>query len=119
MMRGRKFTLDRANGKVMGVCAGMAEMTGWDVTLIRVALVVTTLFAFPWTAIIYLVAALIGKPKGSSLYDGLDGLRAPARRTSAGDLRGSMTDLDRRLAEVETFVASPNQSLAREIDALR
>jgi hypothetical protein len=30
-----------------------------------------------------------------------------------------MTDVDRRLAEIETYVTSPNHQLAREIDALR
>jgi hypothetical protein len=30
-----------------------------------------------------------------------------------------MTDLDRRLAEVETYVTSQNVSLAREIESLR
>lgn len=41
----RSFTLDRRNGKIMGVCAGLAERTGVDVVIIRLALVLLTLLA--------------------------------------------------------------------------
>ena len=30
-----KFYLDKRNGKVMGVCAGIADYTGLDVTLVQ------------------------------------------------------------------------------------
>jgi phage shock protein C len=33
-----KFYLDKRNGKVMGVCAGLADYTGLDVTLVRILL---------------------------------------------------------------------------------
>ena len=33
---GNKFHLDKRNGKLMGVCAGIADYTGWDVTLVRI-----------------------------------------------------------------------------------
>jgi phage shock protein C len=117
MRRGRKFELDRANGKLMGVCAGIAEATGWDVNLIRIGLVVGTLVGgFPWTLIAYLILALVGKKKEADRFEGFG---APAPRRSAFEARQSMTDLDRRLAEVETYVTSQNVSLAREIESLR
>jgi phage shock protein C len=117
MKRGRKFTLDRANGKLMGACAGIAEATGWDATLIRVGFVVATLAGgFPWTLLAYGVLAWAGKPKAADRFDGLG--TTPAR-TSTFEVKRSMTDLDRRLAEVETYVTSQNVSLAREIESLR
>jgi phage shock protein C len=115
MRRGRKFELDRANGKLMGVCAGIAEATGWDVTLIRAAVVVATL-AFPWTLLAYFIAAWLGKPKAADRYDGLG---TSFGKSSTFEARRTMTDLDRRLAEVETYVTSQNTSLAREIESLR
>ena len=115
MRRGRKFELDRANGKLMGVCAGIAEATGWDATLIRVAVVVATI-AFPWTLLFYFVAAWIGKPKAADRYEGLGSY---TRRSSVFEDRRTTTDLDRRLAEVESYVTSQNNSLAREIENLR
>ncbi|HEY0149717.1 MAG TPA: PspC domain-containing protein [Allosphingosinicella sp.] len=117
MARGRKFYLNRRDGKAMGVCAGIAEFTGWDVTLIRVAAVVITLLgAFPWTVIAYFAAALLAKtvPLGAEGEAG-----APRLKTSTAELRDSMRDIDHRMAEVENFVTSPNARLAQEIDSLR
>jgi phage shock protein C len=118
MTRGRKFVLDRSNGKVMGVCAGIAEMTGWDVTLIRVGLTVATLAGgFPWTIIAYFAVVIIATYKGQVKAE--ERPRVSGARVSAASYRDSTRELDRRLAEVETFVASPNHQLAREIEALR
>ncbi len=115
MRTGRKFALDKANGKLMGVCAGIADATGWDVTLVRVAFVLVTLLGFfPWTLIGYLVLAMIGKPKAADRFEGLG-----SRPTSAWALRRSTTDLDRRLAEIDSYMASQDNSLAHEIESLR
>jgi phage shock protein C len=117
MTRGRKFYLNRPNGKVMGVCAGISDFTGWDPTLIRVGLVLVTLLGlFPWTVIAYFVAALIAKDAapGTDAGEGMPRLKA-----STAELRDSMRNIDHRMAEVETFVASPNTRLAQEIDSLR
>jgi phage shock protein C len=115
MSRGRKFALDKANGKLMGVCAGIADMTGWDVTLIRVALVVVTLLGgFPWTLIAYLAAAMIARPKARDRFYSLG-----TASTSAFELRRSTTDLDRRLAEIDSYMASQDNNLAHEIESLR
>jgi phage shock protein PspC (stress-responsive transcriptional regulator) len=53
------LTLDKTNGKLMGVCAGLANRFGWDVTLIRIAFVLATLFGFGSAIIVYLVIGLI------------------------------------------------------------
>ncbi|HZG10040.1 MAG TPA: PspC domain-containing protein [Allosphingosinicella sp.] len=117
MFRGRKFYLDRANGKVVGVCAGLANYTGWDPTLIRVGLVLVTLAgAFPWTVIAYGVAAFLAKNRPLGQVEEAD---APRLKTSTAELRDSMRDIDHRMAEVETFVTSSNTRLAQEIDSLR
>ena len=56
------FTLDRRNAKIMGVCAGIANRTGLDVTLIRVALVLLTLCALgPIGAVAYLLAGWLAE----------------------------------------------------------
>jgi phage shock protein C len=118
MARGRKFYLNRRHGKAMGVCAGISDFTGWDVTLIRVAMVLVTLLgAFPWTVIAYCAAALIAKNQPAGLVP--EGAM-PALKTSTAELRESMRDIDYRLAEVDSFVAqSKNARLAEEIDSLR
>ncbi|MDG2513762.1 PspC domain-containing protein [Sphingobium yanoikuyae] len=56
------FTLDRRNAKIMGVCAGIANRTGLDVRLIRVALVLLTLCALgPIGVVAYLLAGWLAE----------------------------------------------------------
>ena len=55
-----RFALDRSNGKMFGVCAGLARATGTDLTLVRVLTVLATLFLLgPVALILYLVAAMV------------------------------------------------------------
>ena len=113
----KTFRTDRRNGKLLGVCAGIANATGWDVTLVRIGVVLVTLAGlFPWTLVAYGLAAWLAKPAGAAREEE-SGYRMP--RTSTYELKHSMTEIDRRMAEVETYVTSPNTNLAREIESLR
>ena len=121
-MRGRKFYLDRRNAKAMGVCAGISEHIGVDVTWVRVAMVLLTLALFPWVPIAYLVAGLVGSKRPAGLFEQED--RAPHRtartvRTSTAQEREEMRDIDRRLLEVDSFVSHSNAKLAQDIEQLR
>ena len=58
------FTLDRTNGKVMGVCAGLADATGADATLIRLAAVLSLFLLGPVAILLYLVAGWITPERG-------------------------------------------------------
>lgn len=61
-MMQNSFTLDRHNGKIMGVCAGLANRTGFDVTLVRVGLVLLTLCALgPIAVVAYLLAGWLAE----------------------------------------------------------
>ena len=115
----RKFALDRRNAKFMGVCAGIADYFNVDATWVRIgAVVVTLLGAFPWTLIVYGLAAWLAKPKSHGAYEA-DDLSALRGGRSTYDLNASTRDIDRRMAEVERYVASSNTGLANEIDKLR
>ena len=61
--RGRKFYLDKDNAKIWGVCAGMADYFGWDVTLVRIGWVLTTIFGGGWPIVAYILAAWLVDPK--------------------------------------------------------
>lgn len=120
-----KFYLDKRNGKWMGVCSGIANYTGIDVTWVRLLTVlVTVLGGFPWTLIAYVVAGVSAPDQPMGLYDSPEeeqfwqGVRANPSR-SARDVRSKFRDLDRRLADMETFYTSRNHRLSDEIDALR
>ena len=55
-----RYALDRTNGKVLGVCAGLARTTGWDVTLVRIGLVLATLFLLgPVAVLAYVLTAMV------------------------------------------------------------
>lgn len=124
--RHTKFYLDRRNRKWLGVCAGIADYTGIDATLVRIGTVVLTLIGgFPWTLIAYWVAAWMAPDKPAELdaespeqAKFWQGVRASPRRT-INDVRSRFRDIDRRLADIETYVMSSNSQLAREIDQLR
>lgn len=123
--RRTKYYLDKQNRKWSGVCSGIADYTGIDVTWVRVgAVLVTLLGAFPWTLIAYVITAWVATPKPFGLYDDAaeaefwQGVRQSPART-ARDVRSSFRDLERRMADAETHYTSRNSSLAREIDELR
>ncbi|HEX2795255.1 MAG TPA: PspC domain-containing protein [Croceicoccus sp.] len=54
-----RFHLDKQNAKLMGVCAGIADYFGVDVTLVRILWVIGTLAGFGSLLLIYLLIGLI------------------------------------------------------------
>ena len=53
------FRLNKNQGKIMGVCAGLADYSGIDLTLIRVLAVLLALCGVGSTIILYLLVGLI------------------------------------------------------------
>lgn len=53
------FRLDKTNGKLMGVCAGLANYTGIETVWIRVGFVAASLLGFGSPILIYLVIGLV------------------------------------------------------------
>jgi phage shock protein C len=54
-----KLSLNRTNKKILGVCAGLADWSGIDTTVVRVAFVLTTLIGFGSPILIYVALGLI------------------------------------------------------------
>lgn len=120
-----KFYLDKQNGKWAGVCAGIADYTGIDVTIVRIAFVVAAFMGSGFPILAYFIIAWMAPSKPRDLYDDdpeekkfWQGVRANPRRT-ARVVRSRFRELDRRLADVEAYVTSSNSRLAREIEQLR
>jgi phage shock protein C len=123
--RRTKFYLDKQNAKWKGVCAGIADYTGIDISIVRIGMVLGTVLGSGALIIVYFAAAWIApvKPLELSRQTPEDakfwqGVRASPRRT-VRDVRSKFRDIDRRLADVETYVTSSNSSLSREIEKLR
>jgi phage shock protein C len=53
------FHLDRADGKIFGVCAGIANYTNANPLLVRLVFVAGALFGFGSFILIYLAIALL------------------------------------------------------------
>jgi phage shock protein C len=54
-----KLTLNRANKKILGVCAGLADWSGIDAVIVRIAFVLATLVGFGSPILIYVALGLI------------------------------------------------------------
>ncbi len=119
-----QFYLDKQRGKVAGVCAGIADYTGINLTLVRALAVVLILTTHLIALAAYFAIAWKAREQPSGLYDSADdarfwqGVRSNPKR-SADEVRSTMRDLDRRLADIETFYTSRDTRLASEIDSLR
>ena len=65
-----RFYRDTANGKVMGVCAGIADYTGMDVNLVRVMLLAAIVLGSGSPILIYFIAGWMTPKKPRELISG-------------------------------------------------
>ena len=118
-----RFYRDKINGKIMGVCAGIADYTGIDVLWVRITAIVLT-FATGFGLPLYILIGMLAPKKPGHLYGSHDeqrfwqGVRQSPART-AREVRARFRDVDRRLADVESFYVSNNPRLTAEIERLR
>jgi len=114
---------DKKGAKLMGVCAGIADYTGIDVMWIRLGallLIPATGFVIP----AYFIAGMFLNSKPSELYTDRDEqkywqrVRQSPTRT-AREVRARFRDIDRRLAQVESYYVTNNPRLSAEIERLR
>lgn len=117
---------DKSNAKLMGVCAGIADYTGLNVLWVRI-FAILALFMGPVGGVVLLTYLAMGwllNNKPAALYTDRaeqrywQGVRQNPKRT-AREIRARFKDVDRRLAEVESYYVSSNPRLNAEIERLR
>jgi phage shock protein C len=54
-----RLVLDKANKKILGVCAGLANWAGMDPMIVRLIFAVATLVGFGSPILIYIVLAMV------------------------------------------------------------
>ena len=120
-----RFYRNKSDGKVMGVCAGIADYTGLDVTVVRIMMFMAIWLSGFSVLPFYFVMGMIAEDRPRELSNDTpedqrfwQQVRTSPTRT-ARDIRGSLKAIDRRLADVESYVLTNNRSLAREIEELR
>lgn len=134
MSRGQ-FYLDKSNAKLAGVCAGIADYTGIDAFWVRLGTVLLTLMGFPFIILIYICMAVLADSRPMGLYSEAEeerllrrmerrrqrrGLSMPGTTSRSSRLRSDLSDLDKRIADMEAhYTSSSNSRLAAEIDSLR
>lgn len=132
-MSREKFYLDKANAKLAGVCAGIADYTGIDAFWVRLITVVATLLGLSLTIPVYIAVALIAEKRPLGLYSEEEEARLLRReersrtrrssgsgsRARASRLHSEIDDIDRRVSDVEAYYRNSNPRLSAEIDALR
>ena len=59
----QRFVLNRDQGKVMGVAAGLADLTGVDALVIRLGLVIATLITGPVMILLYILTGWLASDR--------------------------------------------------------
>lgn len=141
--RGELFR-DPQNGKIAGVCAGLANYLGWETWLVRILLVSGVLFGMPWFLFMYIAAWFILDKKKEGLTERVhteDGtanvtanqaepeeehIKVKARVWQAGeppkkafhDISRKFLRLETQLQTIERHVTSSEFTVTREINRL-
>ena len=115
---------DSAHAKFLGVCAGISEYTGVHRTWVRIGAIGLTILTQGAGILAYIIAGVVLKNKPPHLYRDRQEEKywqrvrqSPSR--SAREIRARFRDIDRRLADVETYYVSNNPRLTAEIEQLR
>ena len=110
-------------GMIFGVCAGLAEYFGFDVTVTRVIVAVSAFFAFPVICIVYLCLGLLLPPRGytgpeRNHSDPVERQVRSSPHDTLASVRYRFRDLDVRLQRLEKYVTSNRYKLDREFEKL-
>jgi phage shock protein C len=106
-------------GIIAGVCAGIADYLGIEPIVVRLIAVLGLVFFFPPTLAAYVILAVVLRPKPPALYASRDeeafwrGVNT-APSDTFGALRRKFHDLEERLGQMESQVASGDFELHRK-----
>ena len=124
-----RYSMNRRDKKLAGVCSTIGEVFSLDPTFIRIGFVAAAiLVSWKLALVAYLGAgiylAIQRKEANRSVdrsrtseYDRMEDVTRVRPTTHA--LRTQLDDTDRRLMAIDDHINSTNDELAREIDALR
>ena len=121
-----QFSLNRRDRKVAGVASGLGDRFGIDPTFVRIGFVAAALLiSWKLTLIIYVALGIYMSlrkrrdVKGQRLSDYERMEQVGKIRPSVHAMRTELDANDRRMMAIDDHLASPNDELAREIDALK
>ncbi len=117
---GRKsLRINRNNKLLLGVCSGIAEYFGWDVTVVRIATLVSAFF-LP-TPIFYIIMWFIMRANHDKAAHRSAGVADDRDELSAHSMTDAQTRfirLEKRLRNLEGHITSRRYNLDREFREL-
>ncbi|MEO7654865.1 MAG: PspC domain-containing protein [Sphingomicrobium sp.] len=121
------YSLKSDDAKIAGVCSTLGQIVGVDPTILRIAFVASAiLVSFQWTLVAYAAIGIylvIKKKKalqgdrGKSEFERME--EASRRPATVHAMVNDFDVNDRRMMAVDHHLNTPNDDLAREIEALR
>ena len=127
MARDHRYSLDRRDAKLVGVCSTLGEIMNVDPTFLRIGFVAAALL-FSWEVAlvtyvglgIYFAIQRKRAAEGGKRMSDFERMDRPGRvRPSVHAARTQLDETDRRLMAIDDHINSQNDELAREIEALR
>lgn len=120
----RRLYQDRERGVFLGVCAGLADFFGFDVTLVRLITAFGAFLFFPTVLICYFALALLlpKKPPEGDSDDYSQSLRRRVRtspHSTLDNVRYRFGELDARLQRLEKYLTSNRFKLDQEFESLK
>lgn len=122
----RRLYKDPEHKLVCGVCAGIADYFGFDVTVMRIAAIAGLFFFLPPTLIGYFVLAVLLPRKPAVDERARDDVSATLQRSvrsspqsTLDNIRHRFRELDGRLQRLEKYLTSKRFELDREFEALK
>jgi phage shock protein PspC (stress-responsive transcriptional regulator) len=127
MARKYRYSLDRKDAKLVGVCSTLGARFGIDPTFVRLGFV-AAVFVISWEVALVAYAALgiyftvqrkreVDFGHQRSDFDRMGEIGSI--RPSVHAMRTELDATDRRLMAIDHHINTPNEELAREIEALR
>jgi phage shock protein C len=114
---------DTDNGKIAGVCAGIADYFSWDLSVVRGLTVISAIMFTFVTVGLYIFAAMFLPVKPRDLYDDDKEekywrryRKSPKETLSTAKYR--FRKLERKLNKMEAYVTSDKYQLDRELQDL-
>ena len=109
-----------------GVCAGIADYFGFDVTVTRLVVIAGLILFLPTTLIAYVLLAILLPAKPAVAGDYHDPRSEQLQRSvrssphaTLDSIRHRFRELDGRLQRLEKYVTSKRFTLDREFEALK
>ena len=119
----RRFFRDPKHGIFGGVCAGIANYFGFDVTAVRLVTFFSMLF-FQTLILVYIIFVFIvprqpNTPERTAAERAFDRAVRRAPKATFAEVRYRFRHVEARLQKMERYVTSKRFQLDREFDKLR